>query len=160
MMANRLIVKRGNSGNEGTFGEGELVNAAGIALWSGDSIELPWRDNKSMISCVPAAIYQTKIVYFGAMGIYVYELQDVPGRTDCLIHPANWAGDTAMGYYTELHGCTALGNGIGILTPNGYGPQQALLASDAAFKAFMLAAAGDTLEVQYLWADVNPEVPA
>jgi hypothetical protein len=147
---NRLIVTRSPWTNEGTFGEAELVNAAGIVLWSGDSLELPWRNNQPMISCVPAGVYQTRIVFFGAIGMNVYELQNVPGRTDCLVHPANWAGDAAMGFYTELHGCTALGNGVGILTPSGYAAQQALLASDAAIKAFMQAAAGDALEVQYI----------
>jgi hypothetical protein len=154
---NRLVIERGGSTNEGTFGEATLVNAAGVTLWHGDSIELPWRNNQHMISCVPAGVYETQIVWFARLNLNVYELLNVPNRTSCLIHPANWAGDTAMGFHTDLEGCTGLGYGIGVIAPPGMAAQQAILRTVDAIHDFMNASEGDTLEVEYRWLGPNPE---
>jgi len=151
---NRLVIERGPSTNVGTFGKATLVNAAGVTLWSGDSLELPWRDNQTDISCVPPGTYGTQIVYFAKIRLNVYELLNVPGRTQCLIHPANWAGDTNLGFHTDLEGCTGLGYGTGgIPRPDNGVLQEAILRTVDAITDFMKAAAGDTLEVQYLWSD-------
>jgi hypothetical protein len=104
---------------------------------------------------VPDGVYQASIVFFGAMNMNVYELQNVPGRTDCLVHPANWAGDEALGFHTDLHGCTGLGEGVGVLAPPGMAPQAAITGSVDAIKAFMAAAGGQDIEIEYRWTPGN-----
>lgn len=72
------------------------------------TIELPWKDNKNNVSCIPAGTYKVTWQYSPKHGL-CYELVDVPKRTDVQIHSANFAGDTDKGYKAELLGCIALG---------------------------------------------------
>ncbi|MFW8589834.1 DUF5675 family protein [Glaciecola sp. 2405UD65-10] len=60
-------------------------------------LERPWLDNEPFVSCVPAGQY---IVDHDTTGQFRYfELQDVPGRTEIEIHPANKV--------EQLQGCLA-----------------------------------------------------
>ncbi|RTL40574.1 MAG: hypothetical protein EKK53_15410 [Burkholderiales bacterium] len=109
-------------------------------------IELPWRDNKPQVSCIPPGTYQARI-YQSPKNGRVYMLQDVPGRSDVEIHPANFAGDVAFGWKCELLGCIAPAMSIGKLTPPGGREQLAGLQSRDAFAEFMAWAAGEPLQV-------------
>jgi hypothetical protein len=63
------------------------------------SIELPWKDNHTRVSCIPEGKYriiQQCNTHFNEH----FLVMDVPGRTDILIHPANDA-------MHELKGCIA-----------------------------------------------------
>ena len=63
------------------------------------SIELPWKDNHTGVSCIPEGKYRV-IIRYNAHFRQHFELLDVPGRKDILIHPANDA-------LLELRGCIA-----------------------------------------------------
>lgn len=78
------------------------------------SLELPWRDNKSNISCVPADEYLCELILSPKFG-WVYHLTDVKGRTYILTHSGNWAGDVSKGYHTHSHGCLLFGSARGTL---------------------------------------------
>jgi hypothetical protein len=75
------------------------------------TIELPWRQNKPSVSCIPEGEYiirKRKSVRFGLH----LEVKDVPNRSYILFHPANVA-------WKELRGCIApvtklTGDGMGI----------------------------------------------
>jgi len=74
------------------------------------SIELPWLDNRRNVSCVPEGRYQLLQRQSEDRGKHLW-LQDVPGRSLILIHPANNAA-------RELRGCIApvsalTGQGVG-----------------------------------------------
>jgi len=126
-----VIITRQPSTPEGTFGYVEV--STGLKLNSG---ELPWHNNIEDISCIPIGTYTVKWLDHLKHG-FCYEVQNVPnGRTAVLFHAANWMGDAALGYFTQLEGCIALGTSIGTLTPKGYKPQRALLRSGDAIKAF------------------------
>ena len=56
------------------------------------SLELPWRDNRRQVSCIPPGIYRCGMVGSPRFG-RVYQVHDVPGRSAILIHAANLAGD-------------------------------------------------------------------
>ncbi|CAB4194501.1 hypothetical protein UFOVP1254_91 [uncultured Caudovirales phage] len=91
---------RGPSTDHGTFGVLRFGDASVFTT------ELPWRNNLQKRSCVPVGSYRcalTKSPRFGN----VYLLANVPGRSHVLIHPANFAGDSALGWTTELEGCIA-----------------------------------------------------
>jgi len=95
------------------------------------TLELPWRDNRRSISCIPAGEYLVKIRMSPKYG-EIYHVKDVPGRTFILIHSGNWAGDTTKGYKTHVNGCILLGQKRGLLAG-----QWAVLNSRITVKRFM-----------------------
>ena len=64
-----------------------------------ESIELPWRNNKRNISCIPEGKYLLIKRHHAQHGIQL-ALSIVPNREAILIHPANFA-------LRELQGCIA-----------------------------------------------------
>jgi len=75
----------------------------GVLLYKGNflcyTIELPWKQNRKMISCVPEGRYEIVSRYSQRFGIH-FLVRGVPGRKYILIHPANNA-------LKELKGCIA-----------------------------------------------------
>ena len=98
---------KGTPDTDGTFGRW-VVEGGIFECVSG---ELPWRDNRHEISCVPVGTYNVKMIDSPAHG-RVYELQNVKDRTHCQIHSANYCGDTSCGKKSELLGCISLGHMI------------------------------------------------
>jgi hypothetical protein len=80
--------------SEGTNG---ILSLEGAAICS--TIELPWKNNQSRISCIPEGRYPI-IKRYSPHFKWHLEVKDVPGRQLILIHPANDA-------ITELKGCIA-----------------------------------------------------
>lgn len=136
-------LQREPSSDEGTygtlrFGEQQVY-----------TIELPWRENRRQISCIPPGSYRCAIVQSPRFG-RVYEVKDVQGRSHVLIHSANLAGDAALGWTTQLQGCIAPGERRGKMPNNAGRMQNAVLVSRPALSRFMRWAAGEpfTLEVK------------
>jgi len=65
------------------------------------TLELPWKDNKQDISCIPIGTYGYEKWFSPKFKTTVFRLLHVPGRTNILIHPAN--------YVRQLRGCIAPG---------------------------------------------------
>ena len=107
------------------------------------TLELPWRDNRTQRSCIPPGVYRCQIVQSPKFG-RVYGVTNVPGRSAVLIHSANLAGDVDMGYTTQLHGCLAPCQRVGLMRNNAGVMQAAGLLSKPALN--MLTA----------WADGQP----
>ncbi len=84
------------------------------------TLELPWKDNKENISCIPEGTYKGKLVNSPKHGI-CYELQDVPDRTDVQIHIGNYPKDTL--------GC--------ILVGTEFGGDKSISNSEKAFRLLM-----------------------
>ncbi len=72
---------------EGTFGK--IIVPGGFECFTA---ELPWRDNRSNVSCIPPGLYRCGIYKSRRFGT-VFHLTDVNGRTYILIHTGNLAGD-------------------------------------------------------------------
>jgi hypothetical protein len=150
----KVTLTRQASTDEGTFGVLEIANDAvpgGLELAAASfkclSLELPDRQNAAGKSCIPAGVYTCTLRYSPDHGSWLYGVDNVPGRSDIEIHPANWAGDTDKGYYSELRGCIALGFGTAIMpTPRG-NQQKAVTSSKAAIGAFMTALANQPFEL-------------
>jgi hypothetical protein len=100
----RLI--RQPSETAGTLGE--MLNPDGSHLCF--SCELPWRDNKPNESCIPMGTY-TCVPHNSGAHPNTWELQNVPGREDILIHNGNAAE-------VDSKGCILVGNEFG--TINGF----------------------------------------
>jgi hypothetical protein len=141
MSSFELIIARGPSSDEGTFG----VATLGDQSWT--SLELPWRENATNISCIPHGQYKTAKVYSPRFSQLVFLLLNVPGRSEVEMHPANWAGDMAKGYFSNLRGCITLGQERGsIVTPTGR-EQSAVMRSGAAIRQLMQAVGAGTLTI-------------
>jgi hypothetical protein len=68
------------------------------------TIERP-REDKDGHPCIPAGVYETERHISPHLEYEVLRLLDVPGRSEILIHKANWA--------SQLLGCIAVGRDLG-----------------------------------------------
>jgi hypothetical protein len=76
-------------------------------LFSCKTLELPDLGNQVNCSCIPAGCYQV-IKYDWVNHGLVFWVQNVPGRTDILIH----AGNYAAGVKIDTKGCILVGSGF------------------------------------------------
>lgn len=124
-MASNVIIIRGPSTDQGTFG-----TLYGPNDFTCKVCELPDRDNKTNISRIPAGRYSV-IPYNSKRFGKVYLIENVDGRTYILTHSGNLAGDVSKGFRTHSHGCILLGKYFGNL--NG---QRAVLCSRQVIRSF------------------------
>lgn len=132
---NQVVLLRSPSTDQGTLGR---LIAPGFTCFS---LELPWRDNKNGISCIPPVLrpgeYVCRYGYSPGRKSYSYRLEDplyvsdVPGRAGVLIHSGNFAGAKDKGYRSHVLGCILLGKYVGRI--NG---QLAVLSSRPAIREF------------------------
>ena len=137
----RLVLQRLTTSDEGTFGE---------LHWSGRKIvtgELPWRENRQGVSCVPPGVYVCKWGPTTRLG-ECYHLYDVPGRSGVLIHRGNFCGDEARGWSSDVEGCILLGGGPGMLTNDAGASQHCVVASGQAVADFVTAMKREDFELE------------
>jgi hypothetical protein len=95
----RAILSRGESTSEGTFGK----------LFFGEkwefTLELPWKENASNISCIPKGVYKCRYTLSPRMKKWTYEVLGTGKRAGIRIHSANLA--------CQLLGCISLGEQLG-----------------------------------------------
>lgn len=99
----KVVLMREASTDDGTFGKLTLPDGTSF-----ETLELPWRENKPMVSCIPDGSYVCQSKTNQKFGD-VYELKDVPGRAGILIHAGNAAGDESRGRRSDVRGCILLG---------------------------------------------------
>jgi hypothetical protein len=92
------------------------------------TLEDPWRNNESNISCIPAGRYICMKVKSPTFGD-TYEITNVPNRTHILFHAGNTHKDT--------QGCILVGKSYGYL-----GSTPAVLESTTAMREFMIKVVG------------------
>ena len=66
------------------------------------TLELPYNDNIRNLSSVPSGLYPLHYEYSPKFDRALWELKNVPNRSECKIHVAN--------YVRQLNGCIALGD--------------------------------------------------
>ena len=74
-----------------------------IHLFSCFTLELPWKDNKTNISCIPKGTYLV-IPYKSSSKGDVYLLQNVENRSYIEFHVGN--------YYSDIRGCILVGDDL------------------------------------------------
>ena len=94
------------------------------------TLEPPDRDNKPRESCIPAGEYVFRRSYYNAGKYPVFEAENVPGRSQILIHIGNGAADT--------EGCILIGMHL-ISRSDGL----AVYPSRPAFNEFMASLKGE-----------------
>lgn len=119
-----VYLLRTRTSDQGT--EGTLLTDGFICK----TLELPWRENRQSISCIPSGEYNVVIRKSPKYGS-TYWVTKVPNRSYILIHGGNWAGDTKKGFKTHVNGCILLGKSHGFLSD-----QRAILNSRVTVRKF------------------------
>ena len=125
-------IARVESSNEGTFGVFTAPEHEVTCI----SLELPDRNNTPSRSRVNAGIYNASWSMSPRKKRDTYRLEDKHGRTGVLIHPASFAGDTLLGYESDLEGCIALGNKTAVMTLDNDTLQKILTGSRVTVRKF------------------------
>ena len=101
-MIKTINLIRGPSTDDGTFGSLFIDNFHCV------TIELPWKNNKRNVSCIPEGEYILTPYTSRKFG-QCYAVMDVPGRFGVLIHTGNYAGDKSKGKKAHSSGCILVG---------------------------------------------------
>jgi hypothetical protein len=83
---------------------GRLVNDTPGLIFFFWTIENPWLDNAPNISCIPEGLYYLERYNSPSHGANTWQFINVPNRTFCQIHVANYASDVS--------GCIGLGSQV------------------------------------------------
>jgi len=97
-----LILKRLHFLEPQILGSLIVLNDKGGIQFSCRTLELSWNDNRRNVSCVPEGCYPLVFEYSPKFDMNLWELKEVPMRSEAKIHVAN--------YYTQLNGCIAVGD--------------------------------------------------
>ena len=98
-MIKRAVLIRLEENRKQTLGRLFLFDGLDL-IFECCTLELPDKDNKRNISCIPTGEYNVKIRESEKYGLH-YQVENVMMRDYILIHPAN--------YYKQLRGCIAVG---------------------------------------------------
>lgn len=138
---NTYTLSRMPSADDGTFG----------TLIIGDktfyTAELPWRDNQPKISCVPVAMYVVKPHISPKFGS-CYILENVPNRSNVLIHVGNYAGDRSLDLKCDVEGCILIGKAIVMAQLDK--PQRMVTNSRVAFTEFIKLVGNKAFELEII----------
>lgn len=90
-----VLLKRDYKGKDCTLGK----------MYFGDNfvetLELPWKNNTTQISCIPDGEYEVEKTYSPSFKKQLWLIKNVPNRSGIRIHSAN--------FVSELLGCIAPG---------------------------------------------------
>ena len=78
---------------------GEMVMQDGVLTESIITLELPWKENKSQVSCIPEGEYEVSWEFSPSRKTHTYRVMNIVGRSGVLFHSAN--------YTRQLKGCIA-----------------------------------------------------
>ena len=145
----KITVIRGASSDTGTPGD--------LSIDGNDfkckTLELPWRDNQTGISCIMPDTYTCWRFFSPHLGD-VLRLEDKHGRSACEVHPGNFAGDAAKGMETQVHGCTLVGTGYEEINRlDGQGTQLGIVESRKAIAQLIAVLSEGTHTITYQWAE-------
>jgi hypothetical protein len=107
----RLLLKRVLTSDKQTIGTLYLLDNYSAVIDSWFTLELPDLNNQRRISRIPEGIYKCKKHISPRFGQCLW-LQDVPNRSEILIHRGN--------YHTDILGCILIGTDIKDINNDGY----------------------------------------
>ena len=120
------LIRKSDNGIQ-TVGSLVLKNEQGVVIFNCDTLELPWKENKKKISCIPKNSYDC-IKREATKNIpYLHVLiMNIPNRDGVCIHKGN--------LYTQIQGCVLVGKGYGDINKDG---QLDVLSSGVTFDKMM-----------------------
>ena len=100
--------------DDGTETTGNLIvtDGSGNTIFKSDTLELPYKNNKHDISCIPIGTYS--VIKVNATAKIPYQhffLMNVPNRDGICIHRGN--------YNTDVLGCVIVGNNLADINKDG-----------------------------------------
>lgn len=95
-----ILLKRSRVGHYQSIGD-LTITIDGTVVFRAKTLERGWRNNQRGESCVPAGVYPIELEHSNKFKKDLWELKDVPGRSECKFHSAN--------HWRQLNGCIALG---------------------------------------------------
>jgi hypothetical protein len=108
----KIIITRTDYSDKQTLGVGMIVDN-GRPIFEFKTLELPWKNNQSKVSCIPSGKYTAFKRISGTPGRgQVFQLEDVPNRIAIQIHSGN--------YYTDILGCILVGTQHTDINNDGY----------------------------------------
>jgi hypothetical protein len=150
-----VTIRRDKQQSWGT--PGKLVTANGFVC---DTLELPWRGNQRGMSCITPDSYNGWLWQSPTMKRTVVRLENKHGRQDCLVHSGNFAGDTLLDIdgdsrggdlVTNVHGCTLVGLGFGMIQNKNGDMQQGILHSKVELNELVEHLGTGTHTFIYIW---------
>lgn len=98
---NKIQVNRTHSTDKVTLGTMSVI-VDNEVVFTCKTMELPWKDNKPQISCIPTGTYPIRVLENSPAFKYKHlSIDNVPNRSGVKIHVAN--------YVRQLRGCIAVG---------------------------------------------------
>lgn len=107
-----IIVNRDWQDKNQTLGVCYVKDERGRIIFKSEAIERGWRDNQRRVSCIPSGEYPVKLEHSNRFRKKLYEIYEVPNRSECKFHAANYA--------RQLNGCIALGQKRKDIDSDGY----------------------------------------
>lgn len=128
-----IIISRDEGDKKQTMGVCYVKDEQGCLLFKSESMERGWMNNERRVSSIPEGTYPVKLEYSNRFRKKLYEIYDVPNRSECKFHAANYA--------RQLNGCIALGQKRVDIDGDGY---RDVTSSRKTMAAFHKAMGGDT----------------
>lgn len=107
----RLLLERYPSSEVQTLGNFYVLDENNSTIFQSYTLELPWKDNKQRISCIPVGTYRV-IKHTSPKFGKCFWVQDIPNRSEVLIHKGN--------FYTDILGCILPGRDFIDINGDGY----------------------------------------
>lgn len=105
MKPTQVTITRDKSTDKETTGS--LVATSGGATFTCKTLELPWKNNASNISCIPPGEYDVSFTRSIKFPFGSYEVKNVPSRTGIRLHKGNYA--FKLKGLPDIQGCILLG---------------------------------------------------
>ena len=96
-----VTIERNDIGFNQSVGKVTVKDGFGGVLFSSHSLERGWRNNERNVSCIPQGSYPIRLEWSNRFGANLWEIHNVPNRSECKFHAAN--------FWSQLNGCIALG---------------------------------------------------
>lgn len=106
----RLLLDRYSHEKNQTIGKLYLIRNDGTVINHWHTLELPWKDNQRNISCISEGVYKARKHNSPKFGESLW-LQNVPGRSEILIHKGN--------FYDDILGCILIGTDLADINKDG-----------------------------------------
>lgn len=106
----RLLLNRYSHEEKQTIGKLFLLSKSGGIIAEWHSLELPWLENQRRISCIPLGTYKARKHKSPRFGSSLW-LQDVPDRSEILIHRGN--------FFSDILGCILIGKDLSDINNDG-----------------------------------------
>ena len=107
-----VFVVRDYQDKEQCLGVLYVRDEQGCIIFKAESLERSYKDNRRNVSAIPVGTYPLMLEYSNRFRKDLWEIYNVPNRSECKIHAAN--------YWFQLNGCISLGKNRKDLNGDGF----------------------------------------